>query len=367
MKLEDGDLVLSKAELDRELTALGVEPSLLGFRPSGSKAEAPPAEEADPALRDDLRTALLALVRPRQVARMTHTFAEESVSRAFLAWPGLDGGPHDSVVVLNMAGEDRRVSLRTEEEVRRIAAGVVAADESLRAANLGLALSTSALVTLLAIADHARMQRHVSAISHVTPSLAFGIPDLEARVADSGNEDFRFPLLFAASLLPFEVAGNVTTEDLELGVEELLTAGLLAPMDETGEARVFEPARAGEDLLLGLVHEAAKLGIAFAVERTDGEAGHEVLLFVRAPTALYLFDFDGKGGALASVSTGGFDELLRTAFRPARAPVPSARPVPDAPPPPPEPKPTPARFCMECGTELNPGQKFCMECGAKAG
>ena len=367
MEIEQDDFILSDAEIAAGLAAF---PSTsLGLKApeslSGGRAAAAGLYDGlDGAQQEKLKGAIRTLAGPARLARFHYTVSDEAVVRSDLAW---GAGGDGAIVALTASGGRRRISVRSEAALSLLLAQALAADDRLEKADMSLSLSTAAILVLLAIAEHFKLLRLHAVAAHVEPLLVFKQEEVAARLAEADTEDFRWPLLFFAKVMPVSLPLALTAEDVALAIEELMLAELIAPSDETGEARIYEPTEVGEWVFDNLLHDVSKAAVGISEYREDGEVGHEAVLLVRSAFNLFLFDLSGQEGVFASLSREGLEALSKALFSAAAVAVPAgARAVPQTPQAGIRQPSQAAAVCAACGTALSPGQKFCNKCGAKA-
>jgi len=365
MQIDQGDFILSEAELSAALSDVGRTPNGLGIGPiEGIDVSGGTGDSLEPSVRPVFDRAMTTLVAPTKIARFHYTVADESISRSLLAWaPGAD----DDVVALVGTGENRRVSNRSQSSLRLLISRLLAANDTLIEEGISLFLSTGAIMVFLAIAEHLRLVRYHAIQTHATPYNIFNQEEIEARLAAAGVEDFRWPLLFLDKVMPAPIAGALTSKDVDAAMDELILAGLVDSVDETAQLRVYELAGPGVRICDGLLHEVAKVALGISAFRDDGEIGHEVMLLVRSGFDLFLFDLAGQQGAIASLGASSLDELMKGALRP-----PSALPTEgDALSAPEQHAASSASSsapstlsCPNCGLALRADARFCSQCGA---
>jgi len=128
--------------------------------------------------------------------------------------------------------------------------------------------------------------------------------------------------------------------------------------------QVFELAGPGVRICDALLHEVGKVALGISAFRDDGEIGHEVMLLVRSGFDLFLFDFAGQKGAIASLGAHGLDELMKQAFLPASVkPSGAAGTVATPQQPATQAATAPGTRCATCGLALPEGARYCSQCG----
>jgi len=362
MQIDQGDFILSEAELSAALNDVGRTPNAigLGLGPvEGQEVARGIGDSLDPSLSADFTRAMTTLVAPAKVAKLHYTIADESVSRSLLAWaPDAD----DDLIALVGTGANRRVSIRSQSSMRLLISRLLAANDTLIEEGISLFLSTGAILVFLAIAEHLRLVRYHAIQTHATPYNIFNHEEVEARLAAAGVEDFRWPLLFLDKVMPAPIAEALDSQDIDAAMDELILAGLVDQVDETAELQIYELAGPGVRICDALLHEVAKVALGVSAFRDDGVIGHEVMLLVRSGFDLFLFDLAGQQGAIASLGAGTLDEFIKHALEAAPAlPAGAAAPVVDT-------RPVAAHTstirCANCGLSLPEGARFCSQCGA---
>lgn len=362
MRIDQGDFVLSEAELSAALNDVNHAPNALGLAPGPVEGQHGPGYTLDPSLLPDFTRAMTTLVAPAKVALLHYTIADEAISRSLLAWPSGAG----EIVTLVRTGANRRIGSRPPSSMRLFIARLLAANETLVEGGISLFLSTGAILVFLAIAEHLRLVRYHAIQTHVEPTNIFKQEEVQARLAAAGVEDFRWPLLFLDKVMPAPIADALTAQDIDAALDELILGGLIDQVDETGELPIYELAGPGIRICDALQHDVAKLALRISAFRDDGEIGHEVMLLVRSGFDLFLFDLAGEQGSLASLGPDTLDGLIkyaleRPAVLPAEAAVSAAtthRPIPQ----PPASAATLLR-CPQCGQVCHEGARFCNQCG----
>ena len=367
MRIDHGDLLLSDTELTAALNGTGRAPNALGLMPGpaeGLGAMGGPGNALDQSLSPEFTRAMIALVAPAKSAVLHYTIADESISRSFLAWPS---GAGDDLVALVRTGANRRVSVRTLTAMRLFIARLLAANETLVESGVSLSLSTGAILVFLAIAEHVRLMRYHAMQVHTEPTTIFNQDEVQARLTSAGVEDFRWPLLFLDKVMPAPIAHALTPQDVGAAIDELILAGLIDQVDDSGELHIFELAGPGLRLCDALQHDVAKLALRVSAIRDDGEIGHEVMLLVRSGFDLFLFDLAGEQGTLASLGPGTLDALVSHALRrPAVLTVEATGTVASPRPPAVQPLAPAATVvrCPMCGQVAHATARYCSQCGA---
>ena len=320
MQIDQGEWILGPGELAAVVASFGLKAGGLSILPTALPPAAQ-AEEAvkaflalDPPFRAMAERCLRALADPKKVVQFQNTVADERVSRCHLAWHPEMGGAWVSLV---RSGDLRRVSLRSDVELRFIVADVVAADTSVQADRLSLACTTSAALALLGALDHLRCARLISMLHHADPVMLFSPEDVQARLADAAAEDFRWLVPFVAKLLPLPVAGLAVARDPKPSLLELEKAGLLERISEDGRI-ICDLTRAGRFVEDGFRNSSVK-AVLSATAPIPGGMGHDVLVLVRSVFDLFLLSMSGGDAALSTILAGDLDEILKAVFAPPPA------------------------------------------------
>lgn len=325
MHVDDSDFVLSDAEL--AALAVDLEPNEIGLRPRGVPA---PREPYTPA---ELSELVAALVRPTKVARFHYSIAADSMTRGFLAWT-----PAGDVVSLTASGPTRRIGLRSGREMTALTESVLGDPDGLRPAPLALDMSTVSVLVWLAVLEHRLEARLAGMLAHYAPERFLRSADVARRLSEATLEDFRWPLMFLAKVLPANLAVAVSGTEIEAGLGELRSLDLLETVDGTD---LLEMTERGTWIADEMVAEVSKVAIGVSAFRDDGIVGHDTLFLVRTPRHLLLHEVAGARAAVAAIIGPELDSLLDHTFRP----------------------PVEPRFCPHCGAPAGPGFRFCPSCG----
>jgi len=312
------------------------------------------------------------------VARIHYILDESTVSRSIVAWPAPREDDelltHDSVAVLAERGGGYALSLRTVDQLYEGLAAVLLADDSLRMEGWACGMTALGVIALLAAGSVYSRAALEAQLTHQEPSAGFHTPDLRAALAAATTPDPRWPLHLANEVLPGGLLQSIDAQSAEEGLAELEELQLLmraaAGNGGTQEAQ-WQLTEGGLLIARGLVAPSAATAIRLTALRGDAQPGHELLLFVRDDTRLWLFDVSGGDGAVASTDAAGFREVfLDLANRRSRAL--EANPPAAVGPQSEEPLPGSqagapggvARTLCECGQPLS--GRFCTRCGQPA-
>jgi hypothetical protein len=318
MHTDQGEWILNEGEMASVAASFGVRSAGLGTVPE--RLPAPSEAEAavqsfmaiEPPFRVLAERCLRALAGAKKVVHFHNSMADERASRCLLAWHPDMGG---AWVSLARTGDLRRVSLRSEAELRYLVANSLAADDSLRADRISVNLSTPEALALLATFDHLRRARLISLLNHTEPVALFSAEDVQARLAEASLEDFRWTLPFLAKLLPLPVGDLAVTKDPRPALLALEKAGLLERLGTSGERVLCELTNAGAFLEAGFRESSAKAALSVTVP-LQGGVGHDVFLLVRSVFDLFLVSLSGGDAALSTILAGDLDEILKAVFAP---------------------------------------------------
>jgi hypothetical protein len=316
MQVEQGEWILNEGEMAAVAAGFGLRAQGLGSLPDklppGPEAEAAVKTFAalDPAFKALAERFLKALADPRKVVHFHNVVADERVSRCLLAWHPDMGG---AWVSLARSGDLRRISLRSEPELRFLVANALAADDALRPDRIALMLSTSDALALLAVLDQLRRARLISLLDHKEPVALFAPEDVKARLGESGVEDFRWTLPFLAKLLPLAPHDLAVTKDPRPALLALEKAGLVERVGVAANRVVCELTPAGTFLEAGFRNASARAALSVTAP-VPGGVGHDVLLLVRSVSDLFLLSMSGGDAALSTLLAGDLDELLKVVF-----------------------------------------------------
>ncbi|MBN9661080.1 MAG: DUF4339 domain-containing protein [Acidobacteria bacterium] len=418
LRTEEEDFLIALDDLAALADSLGARANALSLIPPGQggprTAEAAAAFHAlSPELQVRLAVAVGILRAPSKMAHWHHTIADETVSRAVLAW---STSVEESIVGLAGTVDPRRITFWTPASVKASISKMLAAGCSLSNDEIGCKLSTHAVIVFLAALDQLRATRLHGMLTHSAPEATFSRDEILERLRDAASEDFRWPLLFVEKLIPGQLVTSLTSQEVDAALGELQRAGLVEAASEGRVAR-FELSTGGKVIADSVLHEVSKVALGVTEPQAGGQLGRDIVLLVRSTYYLFLFAMAGQAGAIAALDQ---DELAATLHFALRQPIPppvAEEPVstpaqPAAPPPlpskdwyvihagqsrgpvdeptllrmlpslPPETLvwnqelpnwmtaqeagllPAPAvASCSRCGTVLEPGQRFCANCG----
>jgi hypothetical protein len=331
MRTDQGEWILTEGELAAAAKRLGVPRGSLDALPQASPDGDESAQAArglssmEGPLKGLFEKAVSVLASPARVVRFHTAVADTRVSRSLLAFsPSLPG----VWVSLARSGDERRISLRTQSELRLLVARHLAAGDGLVPDRIGADLSTHAVLALLAACAHLRRGRLISLLRHEEAVDLFSPEDLQARLTEADTGDFRWPLSFVAPMIPLPVAKMGVTQNPKPALLELVRAGFIEPVSED-PALLFEMSPAGRVYAEGLYQEASRGALSVTRPVAGGQIAHDVMLFCRGPFHLFSFFMSGEVGFATTLLGGDLDELLQFAFSEASPPLP-ARPATEA-------------------------------------
>ncbi|MEW6757616.1 MAG: FHA domain-containing protein [Acidobacteriota bacterium] len=331
MRTDQGEWILTEGELAAAARSLGLARGVLDALPEAAPTSDDAARTSrevstlEPALRSLFEKALSVLASPARVVRFHTAVADTRVSRSLLAFsPSLPG----VWVSLARSGDERRVSLRTQAELRLLVARHLAATEALAPDRVGADLSTHAVLALLAACAQIRRARLISLLRHEEAVGIFGEADLRARLEEGDSGDFRWPLSFVAPMIPLPMSGLGVAKDPKPALLELVRAGFLDVVSETDKP-LFEMSPGGRVFAEGLCQEASRGAISVTRAVAGDQIAYDVMLFCRGPFNLFSFFMSGEVGFASTLLAGDLDELLQYAFSEA-APPPPSRPSVEA-------------------------------------
>ncbi len=325
MRVDHSDLIASEDELAALCVkrGIGISPLAAIRAPGGAgEGESRTIEVPSDVLTEDVSWALGALADPARCLDLHTALGEEILRRVVLAW-GHDG--HPRIAVLEDDGEERRVGQRSTAHVR--AAIVRALPANPTPVTIRRALSASAAVVLVAVADHLRRARLTSLLDMARPDKRFTAADVRARLAQSGRDDFRWALNFLDKLWPSPLASHALARDVEGALAELDAAGLIA-RGNGGAGEAYEAVGQGEILAAALGRDDVKVGLAVRRPPVAAGAGEEdVALLVGSRHYVALLHMVRAEAAVRLVDSAELEDWLARVivFSPQSATAPLAR------------------------------------------
>lgn len=422
LRVEEDDFLIALDDLAALADSLGAQANALCLIPPGPgeprRAEAAAAFHAlspDQQLR--LAVAIGILRAPSKMAHWHHTIADETVSRAVLAW---STSVEETIVGLAGTVDPRRITFWTHASLKASISKLLAVGDGLSNDEIGCKLSTHAVVVFLGALDQMKATRLHGMLTHCAPEATFSREEIMERLREAGSEDFRWPLLFVEKLVPGQLVTSLTDQEVATALGELLRAGWIEAASEGRSAR-YELSTGGKVIADSVLHEVSKVALGVTEPQADGQLGRDIVLLVRSTYYLFLFAMAGQAGAIAALDQDELAATLHLALRPATPPPAAPAPVATTAPaaqaaaaPPPLPskewyvihagqsrgpvdEPTLLRMlpslppetlvwnqdlpnwmtareaglmpalavpaCSRCGTVLDPGQRFCANCG----
>ena len=234
--IDGEDYLLAESDLSALADLIGARSNPLALLPGGDPAADTKARlgaefaQMDEAHRQRLAIAIGVLRAPAKVAYLNHTIADETVSRGVLAWTA---SMPDQIVALARSGILRRISYWKPSNLRASITRILAADTKLSDDAIGCKLSSTAVLTFLAILDQLRAVGLLySMLDHTEPFTMFSPDEIQERLAGAAVEDFRWPLNFTDKVLP-GLAAALTANDVSMAFQELIQAHLIEPVLET--------------------------------------------------------------------------------------------------------------------------------------
>lgn len=361
--IDGEDYLLAESDLSALADLIGARSNSLALLPDGDPAADTKARlgaefaQMDEAHRQRLAIAIGVLRAPAKVAYLNHTIADETVSRGVLAWTA---SIPDQIVALARSGILRRISYWKPSSLRASITRILAADTKLSDDAIGCKLSSTAVLTFLAILDQLRAVRLYSMLNHTEPSTMFSPDEIQERLAGAAVEDFRWPLNFTDKVLP-GLAAALTANDVSTAFRELIEEHLIEPVLETERSKRYDLTEMGRVICNGVVHDVTKVALSLCDHHPDGQYGHDLALWIRGAFHLFLFAMAGQEGAICAVSNAELEEFLNQALALPPAPAEGGRQT-SAQQAATTPSPA-ASICPHCGAAIRPGLKFCEGCG----
>ena len=183
MVTADGeDFVVALDDLAALADCIGARANPLSLIPEGAADQAARAaagfQALDAAAQARLAVALAVLRAPGKMAHLHHTIADETVSRAALAW---SSSVPDTIVALAGTVDPRRITFWTQASLTASIRKTLAADEPLRDDEIGCKVSTPAVVVFLAAPISANILSIAERNTHVhsSPKVAIHFSDLD--------------------------------------------------------------------------------------------------------------------------------------------------------------------------------------------
>jgi predicted RNA-binding Zn-ribbon protein involved in translation (DUF1610 family) len=384
--INDGEIFELAQHIQPERSRLAVLPGKEPAAPSGVLQD---YEKMPEEIRENLDAIIRGLAYPVRLMRLHYSIADETISRQLITWPNAS----DEVITLASNGNIWRATKKSEFGVRVLIKEILAAGRDLRRDPFCLSLSSTSILVFLGILEQMRYARLYSTLMSQSPEVLFSPSDVLERMRQSIKEDFRWPLAMFEKVLPVRMMEKVQLEDVIEGLNELQKVELVEVCDEKG--LIYELSEAGYMVADGVLHEVSKAALCMTQCRPDGIMGHDVVLLIRSPYYLFLFELAGEAGVLATLDAEGADLFLAKTMEipdaetvsaaalmpasappmPAPAPRPPISPLPsveqvDQPtavaqyiPLPPTPVIQQPLTCTQCGKTLKTAARFCPDCG----
>jgi hypothetical protein len=355
MKLEEGELVATGAELAASVAVLGIQIGDLARIPRvASTMEDQEAVESffqkvAEDLGDAYKAAIKTLASPSRIGVMHYALGEESISRAILAW-GEATGNH---VVMMVSAGGWHIRVVPIESLVNTVSSVLLEDVPLNSTDVRCTVTQESALVLLAAQHLLRESRLMALLSHTESSTAFTVEAVEDVLDDAATEDFRWPFLFLDKILPFSTNGVNWGETIPEAMKELSGRELVEEV-EGSEKSTWQLTESGYRLALAHHHHLTKVGIRITETDDAGKKGHEALLFIRSLQDLVAYDLAGQEAAIATLDVvdgiqslvGNFlslDKLEQDEIKEAGKEG--------------------TRSCPACGEKMAANMRFCSSCG----
>jgi hypothetical protein len=312
---DEGDFLLPPGELSALQKIFSVEQNSLSLLPTEEpsmddmKVAAAAVKQLTPAEQAAMKRAVQALAAPVRTARFHHAVADESITRSVLAWP-TENSPE--LVGVVRVGNNRRVALRSPGELSASQSRLLAANDGLRDQNFAIKISSLAAITLLAVFDQLQHARMYSMLAHASPVDSVAPAEIFERLAEVEIEDFRWVLPFMEKVMPSGALTAITKEEIQSALVELANGGLLEAVDEN--ATLYQLTGNGAFAADAVFHNLSRAAICTCQIRPDGVVGYETLLFLRGPSALFLYALGGQEGAVVTLTAQELESTLQEVF-----------------------------------------------------
>lgn len=237
------------------------------------------------------------------------TVADQGITRHAAVWVSAKPGLW---VLVSWNGEQIWLRQRTSTELALGLSGFLAVGPRLAVDDFRLVLSNDAALATLACLDYSLLAQIISMVNHSDPVLSFSFSEIQARIEDATNEDFRWPLLFVEKLIPMDLQAVMESQRLQTALDELVAVGILAAVeaDQADEA-LYMFSENSQALRQGFLHETSKVGLCVSALSDSGDVAHEVFLFLRDPFGLWMFDLGGQEAAILSLDDEEWNEIIR--------------------------------------------------------
>jgi hypothetical protein len=314
LTVENQDFLLTLSNLSALADGLGAKANSLSLIPSDATSDGQRAQalvefrQLDSVTQERLTIALGTLCAPAKTANLHHTIADESISRAVLAW---STSLPDVIVAVAGTTDPRRISFWSEQSMTSSVRTILAADARLRDDEMARRVTTPAALVFLAALDQVRAVRFYSMLTHAAPLAMFSQAEILDRLKDAASEDFRWPLAFAEKLLPRGVVGSFSAIEVNAALNELVSTGLI----EAVAPGRYEMSDLGKIICDGVVHDVSKVALGVTQPRPDGELGHDVVLLIRSSFHLFMIALAGQEAVIAAVTSEELAAVLHLSLR----------------------------------------------------
>ncbi len=360
MKLDEGDLLASGAELVASAAVMGVAVGDLARIPRVASKESDQHavesffEEVSEDFGEYYKAALKTLANPSRIGVMHYSLGEESISRAILAW-GPATGNH---IVMMISDGGWRIRVESVESLAKTVSSVLLDQVPLQTVDIRCTVAQESALVLLAALHLLRESRLMALLSHRQAPTAFTMEGVEEVLDDSAKEDFRWPFYFLDKVLPFSTNGVVWSDTIPESLKELAGKELVEEVSES-EGSTWQLTESGYRLALANHHHLTKVGLRITELGIDGGKGHEGMLFVRSLQDLFVYDLGGSEAAIASLSRDDMTVLV-TDFLSLEKPSFEEEEVPDKAG---KAEKKGSQSCPACGESVAAKMKFCSSCG----
>jgi len=312
---DEGDFLLPSGEFSALRKIFAAERNTISLLPpeepslDDMKLASAAVKQLTPEELAEIKRAIQALAAPDRAARFHHAVADESITRSVLAWPS---GKTSEIAGVTRLGNNRRVTLRAPWELSTSLACLLAADERLRDQNFAVKIPTQAAIALLVIFDQLQHARLYSMMTHASPIDSFAPGEIFQRLAEAEVEDFRWVLPFMEKVMPSGALTSITKEEIQTAFSQLSKSGLIEAVDEN--ATLYQLTGNGAFAADAVFHNLSRAAICICHTRPDGVVGYETLLFLRGPSALFLYALSGLEGVVLTLSASELNNTLQEVF-----------------------------------------------------
>ncbi len=360
MKLIKGELVATGPELVAAPAVLELKTGPLSRMPrvrsDSGDAEAVRAffRDARPEIGALYKAAIATLAAPVRIGTFHYALGEEALNRMILAWGGMTG---TSVVAMVHTGDESgwSIAMLDPDALAELLASVLLSNVALKPGRIHMALSQDSALVLLAILHLLRHGRLNALLRHEPSPVGFDAAAIPEAMEATGQDDYRWPLLFFDKVLPFSLNGLVWEEQIEPALKELADRGVIEKVK--GGKDTWALTALGYQLAVADAQHMTKAGLRITQSADeDSLKGHETFLFMRALQDVIMYDLGGKEAVVASVSFEDLATLAKNVLTlPDELVAADAAAVPAA------------GTCPSCGGTVTPGARFCPSCGTQIG